>query len=172
MRCGLGSHASPPLSLFPSFGSPRPLFLPAILKCCYASIILLWGGTVAAVQVQTGFNCRERWCWVYGLESSDNHCIAGVRGGSDPGFRSVSDTPSSWPWHVTLRPFWQSPPHQSVLIWCLFFTVCYVFSFSFMLLLCLPLSLGWNSHACAQGISTGRLHCIVGVSWLAWAAMD
>lgn len=134
-----------------------PLFLPAMMKCCYASIILLWGETVAAVQVQTGFSCRERWCWVYGLWSGSDHCIAGVWGESDPGFRSVSGTPSSWPWHVTLRP------PESPLIWCLFVTVYYVFFFLLYVVVALPLrlSLGWNSHACAQGSSTGRLHCFV-----------
>lgn len=144
-----------------------PLFLPAMMKCCYASIILLWGETVAAVQVQTGFNCRERWCWVYGLWSGSDHCIAGVRGGSDPGFRSVSGTPSSWPWHVTLRP------PESPLKWCLFVTVSYVFSFSFMLLLlCLCAFLWAEIHMhvhreVAQGGCTA-----LSVSWLAWVTMD
>ena len=54
-----------------------------------------------------------------------------------PGFRSVSDTPSSWLWHVTLRPFWQSLPKtvttssprhaKSPIIWCMFFMICFFF---------------------------------------------
>lgn len=59
-----------------------------------------------------------------------------------PGFRSVSDTPSSWPWHVTLRPFWQSLPKtvttssprhaKSPIIRCIFFVICFFF-FLFLL---------------------------------------
>lgn len=36
----------------------------------------------------------------------------------------------------------------------------------------LPLSLGWNSHAYAQGSSIPGLQFFVSVSRLAWVAMD
>lgn len=145
----------PPLS-FSCFGFFF-LFPPAIMKCCYASIILLWGGTGSCTSPDW-FRLRELALGVWTVERAAITALQ-VRRILHLALGVSQILHHLWLWHVTLRPFWQSlpktvttsspamqNPHNKMYI---FFVICFFFLFPFcffVVALPLPLSLVWNSH--------------------------